>query len=293
MRQCAFLTMDSLEKFQCYDNLLYEPLRRVGWQVTPVSWRSANVDWNDYEVVLIRSTWDYQDDPQQFLDLLETIERSSARLENSLRLVRWNISKTYLQDLEQKGIRIVPSLFGNSFNHEIGCAFFDFFDTREIVIKPVISANADDTFRLKPDDPCLDELGKVFSDKEYLVQPFMRDIIEEGEFSLFFFGGRYSHAILKTPKKDDFRVQEEHGGQLRLVQPEPLLLEMAEQTMAALEPLPLYGRVDFVRDDGKFYVMELELIEPSLYFNMDPASTDRFAHAFTTWMNCNPNSTRS
>lgn len=282
--------MDNLENFDCYDSLLYAPFNQLGWLVTPVSWRKPDTNWDDFEAVIIRSPWDYQDDASAFLELLETIDHSAARLLNALELVKWNISKTYLLDLEKKSIPIVPSIFANQFNSTIGQSFFKKFKSKEIVIKPVISANADDTFRLTENDLRLEELEKTFAKRDYLAQPFIREIVDEGEFSLFFFAGRYSHAILKTPKENDFRVQEEHGGQLRLIDPEPRLLEIATRTMATLSPTPLYGRADFVRWGEQFYLMELELIEPSLYFNMDPASPERFANTFQQWMNSEPNS---
>ncbi|MCP3891351.1 MAG: hypothetical protein GY702_21170, partial [Desulfobulbaceae bacterium] len=99
MRQCAFLSMDSLEDFECYDNLLYAPFKEIDWQVTPVPWRQKDIDWNFYEVVIIRSPWDYQDDPELFIEVLEKIDASSALLANPLEIVTWNINKKYLQEL--------------------------------------------------------------------------------------------------------------------------------------------------------------------------------------------------
>jgi hypothetical protein len=99
-----------------------------------------------------------------------------------------------------------------------------------------------------------------------------------------FLGGTYSHAVLKTPKKHDFRVQEEHGGLVRSVVAEPLLLESARSVLRQLEPEPLYARVDFVREAcGEFQVMELELIEPALFLRMDAEAPERFARAIDTW----------
>lgn len=284
MRQCAFLTMDNLDNFECYDSMLYEPLAELGWRVHPISWREKSVDWNDYEIVVIRSTWDYQDEPELFMDVLEKIESSAASLQNPLELVKWNIDKKYLLDLEKNGIQIVPSIFAEQFDQKLCMDAFLKFGCREIVMKPTISANADDTFRFDEKSADIKVLESCFQNREFLIQPFMEDIVLEGEYSLFFFGGDYSHTILKTPKDDDFRVQEEHGGFLQLVVPEPSLLHLAQKTMATLVPSPLYGRIDFVRSKNTFLVMELELIEPSLYFNMDENSPIRFANAFVTFV---------
>ena len=286
MKKVAFLSMDSLEDFVCYDNFLYAPLRELGWQAETVSWRNRQVNWNDYDAVLIRSCWDYQDDPNQFLSVLHQIEESSAWLENKLELVNWNLDKKYLRELESAGIKIVPTLWMSKFSSSGIMGLFEELDTNEIVIKPNISANADDTFKLTPEKALLSAsmLQTVFAQRDYMVQPFMHGIVEEGEYSLFFFADEYSHTILKEPKARDFRVQEEHGGILKAVEPEASLLAAARQVLKAVNPKPLYSRVDFVRMNDGFALMELEIIEPSLYFNMDPASPKRFAQVFSNWM---------
>lgn len=290
MRQCAFLTMDRLDDFVHYDYLLNEPLAQLGWEVSDVSWRTKDVNWNQFEVVVVRSPWDYQQDPEAFMNVLQQIEDSSARLENSLELIKWNIDKTYLKDLEEKGIDIVPTEWGTQteqIEEQQLLAYFDHFDTEEIVIKPTISAGADNTYRLTADKARekLNELKKVFARRAFMVQPMMRHILNEGEFSLIYFGEEYSHTLLKTPKEADFRVQEEHGGRLKTVDPEDELRAVSDQLMTRIEPTPLYSRVDMVRKGKSFSLMELELIEPSLYFNMDPDSPRRFAQFLDGWMN--------
>ncbi|NGP86787.1 ATP-grasp domain-containing protein [Fodinibius halophilus] len=288
MKRCAFLSMDNLDDFEVYDELLYEPLKNRGWEVDEVSWRNEETDWDQYDAVIIRTPWDYQDAPKAFIEVLKDIDASSAILENSLDTVKWNIDKRYLQDLHRDGIEIVPTLWKDEFHKEQLPSFFDELETDEIVVKPTISAGADNTYWIKQKNQSeyLEELAEVFEDRPFLVQPFMQNIVEEGEFSVFFFGDTYSHTILKTPKTDDFRVQEEHGGRLNKVEPEKSLLTIARKTLNNITPLPLYTRADYVRTaKNSFALMELELIEPSLYFNMDPESPERFADVFDEWMN--------
>lgn len=289
MRKIAFLSMDKMEGFFTYDDLLVEPLKKFGWKVETVSWRDKNINWRDYEVVIVRSTWDYQKSPEEFLRVLEEIN-SQTQLENNLEIIKWNMDKTYLRNLEVKGIKIVPTIWRDRFNRNELPSFFEELKTDEIIIKPTISANADNTFRIKAAD--LDThiliLDTTFKNRAVVVQPFMKKIITEGEYSLFYFGGKYSHAILKTPKQNDFRVHEEHGGKLQLVQPEEEMKKEAEKILKAIEQNLLYARIDFVRtDENDFALMELELIEPSLYFNMDPKSPERFAEVFNNRMNNN------
>ncbi|MDO6486674.1 hypothetical protein Q4503_03110 [Colwellia sp. 6_MG-2023] len=293
MKNCAILTMENLSDFECYDSLLDKPLAQRGWQTQLVSWRSENVDWQQFDAVIIRSPWDYQDDASSFLSVLEEIELSSTVLQNSLATVRWNIDKIYLKSLAEQRVNIVPTLWRSNFSAKDILSFFDYFNCQQIVIKPRVSANADNTFWLKKEsfETVLSQLEVIFSQAEFMVQPFMNSVIEEGEFSLFYFDGEYSHAILKTPKSDDFRVQEEHGGQLQSIAPEKSLLAQAQYTLTAITKLtgeiPLYARIDFVRDNNSkvgFALMEAELIEPSLYFNMDKNSADSFAGAFVKRM---------
>ena len=282
MKRCAFLSMDSLEDFFSNDHLLFEPLKAVGWLAEEVSWRKTDVDWNNYDVVVIRTTWDYQDDVEGFMACLKRIEASSAQLHNSLKIVKWNISKDYLKELQKQGINIVPTLWFDAFQLSEVQAGFSYFDTPQIVIKPLVSANADHTYRLTPEKVLeqASELSTIFSGREFMLQPFLNAIVEEGEYSLFYFGGNYSHSILKRPESGDFRVQEEHGGQLTSVEPCEEMLTTARHCLAALPEDVLYARIDLVRHKNEFAVIEIELIEPSLYFNMDAESPQRFVDAF-------------
>ena len=276
--------MDSLAGNVSDDELAIEPLRELGWNVETVSWRDKTIDWNDFESVIIRTPWDYQRAPEAFLEVLRKIEQSKARLENSLKIVEWNLSKLYLRELENAGIRIVPTVWSDEkIDETLFKSWLKHFGTSEIVVKPIVSATAEFTYRLEKFSP---ELTEIFAAREFMIQPFMPNITSEGEFSLFYFGGCYSHTILKTPKPQDFRVQEEHGGIIQPAAPTEKLLAAARRVFELIEPLPLYARIDFVRDaGGDFALMELELIEPALYFRMDEDAPKRFARAFNNWMN--------
>ncbi len=155
--------------------------------------------------------------------------------------------------------------------------------TDRVVIKPAVGANAQDTYVLTNPikaELC-DELRRVFDKRAFFVQPFMQNVESEGEYSLFFFGGEYSHAILKTPRRGDFRSQEEHGAEIKSITATKEQIDAAKNILALVEPQPVYVRADFVRDDSdNFLLMELELIEPSLYLRTDTHSPVRFARAF-------------
>ncbi|MGB5721138.1 MAG: hypothetical protein WBM34_10615 [Woeseiaceae bacterium] len=281
MRKIAYLTMADKGDFVTDYHLSIEPMRALGWQVEEIPWRS-DPDWNRYDAVYICTPWDYPEHSQQFLDVLKTIESSGALLINDLELVHWTLEKTYLRDVEQRGNEIVPSTWYDNFESANPAGFFVEHQTDRVVIKPVVGANAKDTFVLEDpiDDATLRMLRQTYAGRAFLVQPFIENIQSEGEFSLFFFAGEYSHAIQKTPKTGDFRVQEEHGADIRPVSPTDTLLETASTLFSRIEPRPTYGRGDWVRDgNGRYLLMELELIEPSLYLRTDSGAAARFANA--------------
>lgn len=281
MKKCVILSMDDTQGFEVYDHLLEQPLKQAGWMNETISWRKPGVTWDDYDLVMIRSPWDYQLDSDKFLQVLETIENSKAHLDNPLSIVRWNINKKYLLELENKGIEIVPTLWKDNIQNENVADYFSQLNAQELVIKPCISAGAADTFRINKQNLASHSeiLAKTFQQREYMVQPFVEEIISEGEFSVFYFDDDYSHTILKTPKENDFRVQEEHGGFLLKIQPEELLLQHAEKVLLQITESLLYARLDFVRTKTGFALMEAELIEPSLYFNLDADAPQRFVNA--------------
>jgi len=284
MKKCAFLTLDETGDYVIDDEHAIMPLNALGWQVSTVSWRQTHTPWSDFDIVIIRSTWDYWNDVTTFLATLEEIDRET-RLVNPLDLVRWNLAKTYMRDLQKRGIGIVPTLWPDTLQADSFATLRGSMDVDEIVVKPVVGANGQDAFRVSKSDSAerLASIAARFHNRDCMVQPFMPSIIKEGEYSLFFFGGIYSHSILKIPAESEFRSQEERGAEIRSVEPEKMLLKRARQTLDSLSPSPLYARVDFVRHEDDFLVMELELIEPSLYLRMDPSAPVRFAASINQW----------
>jgi len=289
--RCAYLTMESLEGFFCSDSLTYQPLRDLGWSVEEVPWEKANVDWRSFDIVVIRSAWDYFKSPQTFLKVLEQIEKTGTRLANPLRVVKWNLDKSYLRELEVQGTAIVPTLWNERLLQSDLDSAFDHFASEEIaseeiaseelVVKPTIGAGACDTFRLNREAPDnFAEALDAFASRAVMIQPFLSSVVERGEFSLFFFGDEFSHCISKLPKPGDFRVQEEHGGLIKVCPAESDMLALSRRVLDAIgEPL-LYARIDLVfLPSGELAVIEVELIEPSLYFGYDDRSASRFAAA--------------
>ena len=281
MRRCAFLTLADPTGYVIDDQLAVEPLLERGWQCDSVPWTSAAVEWTAYDAVVIRSTWDYASQPQRFLATLRSIEASGVPLFNSADLVEWNLEKGYLRQLADRGVPIVPTAWCDRIEPgELRQALKSF---GEVVVKPLVGAGAIGAFRVRP-DATAEEVAVVeteYADRKAMIQPFLTNIIREGEYSLFYFNGRYSHAILKTPQPHDFRVQEEHGGIIRAVAPDAALSAAGEAVMESIGAPPLYARADFVRsnDGSQHWLIELELIEPSLYLRMDREAPARLAAA--------------
>ncbi len=261
----------------------FGPMAARGWHVETVVWRDPSIVWDDYDAVYICTPWDYWDDIELFMRVLETIDASSAQLLNPLSLVRWSMTKNYLRDLEERGAAIVPSIWFDHFEAAQIPQWFDELGTHPVVIKPVVGGNAQDIYVLtKPvAKETVSHLEETFTARPFFVQPFMDNVQREGEYSLFYFNGEYSHAILKTPARGDFRTQEEHGSEIRSVAATAKQKETAAQVLALVDPQPVYVRADFVRDAAdNFLLMELEMVEPSLYLRTDEGAAARFAAAF-------------
>ncbi len=291
MPNIAFLSMDDLSAFVSYDSLVIDILEHRGMTVEEVSWRAQSVDWNRYDLVVQRSSWDYQQAPDDYLRVLAEIERSTARLENSLSIAQWNIRKTYLRELQTAGITIVPTEWLHSPSVADLKQSFELLNSDEVVVKPVIGANADDTFWLRRDTPLSvwqaaeqafdgSRRRDVCPTETALALPFVNSVTTFGEVSLIFFRGQYSHSVLKTPKSGDFRVQEERGGRIESYQPDRTLIEFAQRSLESIPGATLYARTDIVfLADGRPAIMEIELIEPSLYLSFDADAPKRFADA--------------
>jgi glutathione synthase/RimK-type ligase-like ATP-grasp enzyme len=281
MPSVAFLTLEAVGDYVIDDALAIDELRRRGWQAAEVPW-SVATDWSAYDLVVIRTTWDYFDRVDEFMAVLARIDASGAQLENPRSVVAWNFDKQYLRQLEAKGVPVVPSVWGTGGTPDVFAGLFTTLQDSEIVIKPTISGGAKDTFRLRGpvSDVLLQQLVDTFADRDWFAQPFVRSVVTEGECSLFYFDGRLSHAIQKVPKRGDFRVQEEHGGAIIAVPATGELQRMAEVVLTAIAPVPLQVRIDLVRlDTGALALMEVELIEPSLYLRMHPGAPAAFANA--------------
>lgn len=249
-------------------------LERAGMTAQPRAWTDPG-DLSPFDLVLPLVAWGYQSAPDDWFALLDRLEADGIPVANSVAVLRWNTDKTYLEELAAAGVPTVPTRRVEALcAADIAAARRDFGP--DLVIKPPISASAFGTHRIGPEDPVPDEaLGATT-----MIQPFLRSVVEEGEYSLIYFGGRFSHAVVKTARRGDFRVQPHLGGTERPCAPPEGACLLAERALAAAPDACVYARIDLVRlATGELAVIELELIEPSLWLDHAPEAGPSFAAA--------------
>lgn len=249
-------------------------LRRGGFEVEARPWTDPNaVDESDLVLPLV--AWGYHLDPARWHALLDRLERERVPTFNPVPLLRWNSDKRYLTELAGQGLPVVPTRLVEATDEAaLAHARADFGET--LVIKPPVSAAADGTHLLGPSDP----LPNSARGQAMMVQPFLPSVADEGEYSLLLFDGAFSHAIVKRPKPGDYRVQPHLGGREAPCPAPDGAIEIAHAALAAAPAGAAYARVDLVRGlDGKLAVMELELIEPSLWLDHAPDGGASFATA--------------
>ncbi len=263
------------------DSRLIDALEGTGISAERVSWRQRDGDWTRFDCVLVRSTWDYIDAPDLFLQVLQEIEASGVRLLNPRDVIRWNSSKRYLMELMRTGVSVVPSLIlenGDWAVSQVQSLLVG--GERGIIAKPLIGVGA---FQLQrfPDPQALDAARKSGGlNYPVIVQPFLPSIQKEGEWSFIFSGRQFLYGVLKVPTEGDFRVQVMYGARTLPRTPSDEDLAAA---LRVLDKAPVdihLARVDMVRmPSGELALMELELIEPQLYLFDVPEAAQLLAEA--------------
>jgi glutathione synthase/RimK-type ligase-like ATP-grasp enzyme len=284
----ALVTCRRLADLTPDDRLLLGPLRERGIAASAAVWDDPAVDWSRFAGVVVRSPWDYHVRPAAFAAWIDRLAGGEVPVWNPPAVLRWNLHKSYLEQLAAEGVPVVPTRRLPRRGAATLGAVFDETGWERVVVKPAISAGARRTMLVaRAEAPGRERaLRTLLYRGDVLVQPYVSAVAERGEWSLVFVDGDYSHAALKRPREGDFRVQERFGGTFRAAEPPPGLVEQARRAAeagrrlaGAGEPGLLYARVDGVHEDGVFLLLELEVLEPSLFFEVDPGSAGRFADA--------------
>lgn len=286
MPKIGFVTYRQAPRITADDSKMYSPLAQLGMKLVGGAWDDFTVRWQDFDVVVLRSTWDYHLRVAEFHDWLSLIDSQNIPLWNPTALVRWNLEKTYLRQLDTKGIPIVPTVFLEQGTTADLYTIVQERGWQRVVIKPTIGASAHKFWRTTASQAALQNtrLNKMLEQNSLMIQPLVEAITTQGEWSLIFFRQwsgdvEFSHAVVKQPKAGDVRSQSEYGGIEIPLQPSDALLAQAYRVVQAIPDEWMYARVDGVMVGAEFQLMELELIEPHLFLASGPDAPARFASA--------------
>ena len=241
-----------------------------------VYWDEMDLPSRGYDLAIIRTCWDYTSRAQQFLDTLSAHENAGLRVLNTPEVVRWNFRKTYLKDL---GAAAIETVWAETIDEDTVTRAFDALGADEIVVKPQVGAGSVATVRLKKGAWSAGDLADG-PPGAAMIQPFLKSIATEGERSLFWFGGVFSHAIRKVPANGDWLAN--IPGKTRFVaEAAPTAAMAAAEAARARAPQDLlYVRIDLVMaNDGSWRVIEIEAIEPYLFLDFAPEGAGFFVDA--------------
>ncbi len=261
------------------DGYVIAALERHGLKVKRLDWATPDFDWASTRLAVFRTTWDYFDKIGLFLPWLDHVATQTELL-NPYQLVRWNIDKHYLLDLQNRGVHIIPT---HIVERGEACDLAEQmvrFGNSELIIKPCVAGTARHAYRVNPEN--IEELQAIFNTlvaaEAMLVQPFQHSVLERGEVSVVVIGGLARHTVLKVAKPGDFRVHDDFGGSVHAHEITPAERTLAERAYAACWPRPAYARVDLILDnDGQPAVSELEVVEPELFFRFNPEAAGLLA----------------
>ncbi len=256
--------------------LVASAFRAKGHQAATVAW-DADLDWTAYDLVVVRSPWDYFERLEAFLGWVDRVA-AVTRIANAANVIRWNSHKGYLAELGHQGVPVLPTLsLPAGFPDAIASLSATGWD--DIVLKPAVDGGARKALRAPAaSTQARDHLQWLVDQGDTIVQPFASGVAD-GEVSLIYFGGEFSHAVRKVPAEGDYRVQALHGGSEHPHEPSAAEFEIAAAALFLAPGDPAYARVDLIDVDGQPTLMELELIEPDLFFRVSDGALDRFVHA--------------
>lgn len=263
------------------DGLVVKALEAKGYKVGRKSWSDPEFDWSSTKAIIFRTTWDYFDRYAEWKAWLESTSKVTQMI-NPYSLIQWNMDKHYLADLQSKGVNIPETHYVEIGTSTTLTALLAQKGWNECILKPCISGAARHTYRINLQNIYDHEaiFQKLIAKEAMMLQPFQKNVVERGEISLMVMGGEFTHAVLKIAKPGDFRVQDDFGGTVHEYQPSAEEITFAEKAVAACSPQPHYARVDIIRDNhDQLAVIEMEMIEPELWFRLKPEAARVLADA--------------
>jgi glutathione synthase/RimK-type ligase-like ATP-grasp enzyme len=275
----AFVTWSGEPELVPDDRLAADACRKRRIAVEAVPW-DLPVDWSRYGAIVLRTTWNYHFEAPAFIAWIDDLDAARRPLWNPASVLRWNIDKRYLFDLERSGVSIPETILVAAGSRLRLSDLLARQRWHEAVVKPTVSANAFETWRVTHETAAAmqEAFDRIVTERDILVQRLLPEIYG-GEVSLLFFRGEFSHAVDKVPRPGEFRVQEHLGGTSRPCRVNAQTIAACQRALACAPAPTLYARVDGVVAADGFTLIELEAIEPSLFLGHDPAAAERFAAA--------------
>jgi glutathione synthase/RimK-type ligase-like ATP-grasp enzyme len=273
----GLLTCEKLPNLTISDQQLIPELAKHNLIAKAVIWDDKTINWSNFDYLIFRNTWDYFEKETEFNLWLDQIEKLGIKTLNAIEIIKHNKHKFYLREMEKEGISILPTIFIDKTEH-LNLAEIIPKHWKKAVIKPAFSAGSylTSVFDASDIEKTNDEYTKIAPERELLLQEFMPEIQTLGETSFIFFNKKFSHAINKKPIDGDFRVQSQFGGEYSLIQPSQKVIDKAQKVVNTFQDKLLYARVDGIIIDTKLHLMEIECIEPDLYFELSKDSLERF-----------------
>jgi glutathione synthase/RimK-type ligase-like ATP-grasp enzyme len=295
MKSIGFVTCDSLPSMDKDNQILFKELIQKFNNLKIVTWNDANIEWENFEILIIRSLYDYLEHYKEFQQWLIEIKKKNIKIFNPVEILSWNAHKKYLIDLESSGVEIIPSLYFNQGTEmkkiveELSSKSWD-----KYVFKPCIGNGSKGVFLVQTklgewNEEELKLIRELSTNDDFLCQEFQSSI-HDGEISLIYFQGNYSHGVMRKPEKNEFRqndfqVVTKYDDNEKLIQ---LGKETIEKLLKIHQQFTqdeiLYSRIDLIKKNNsldEYFVSEVELFEPVLYFNFDEKSTERFSNSIS------------
>jgi glutathione synthase/RimK-type ligase-like ATP-grasp enzyme len=276
----ALATSAALPGLASDDRLLLRALRARGLAAEPVVWEDRLFDWTAVTLCVIRSAWDYAYRLPEFLGWVHRLAEA-VPLWNPAPVIVWNTHKQYLVDLAARGVPTVPTRVLAAGSHRLLADVLEETGWEDVVLKAAVAQTG--RYLMRVDVASRDagqrHLDRLLRSEDMLVQPFQPGVTREGETSLVFLDGMFSHAVRKRPAHGDFRVHDDFDGTVEQVAPDEAQLAIACEAVRALDHPLLYARVDLVPGTDGPVVMELELVEPDLFLRTADGAAERMAEA--------------
>jgi glutathione synthase/RimK-type ligase-like ATP-grasp enzyme len=285
----GMLTCQRFPQLYDADQALCINLKKQGINAHPVIWDDPNLDVTAWDLLIFRNTWDYFEKKEAFFQFLALLAEKAIPTLNPLSVISKNIHKFYLKDVEPY-FKLIPTCFLKATD---AADLHDLLpeEWHRFVVKPAVSAGAYDTcvFNRNEIEKAIDFYAEKFQKEDWLVQKFLPQINTSGEISMVFIQNEFSHAVRKTPIEGDFRVQSMFGGQYETFEPTSKLISQALNYLKAIEDNLLFARFDGVMEGDEFLLMEIEMIEPDLYFEFNPTLISSITEAILHQINiiCN------